>query len=306
MNRQTLLSLCSALLFLSTIPLLAQDQVVEANVTVSSERLSPALRDEVAGFADEMERYINTTRWVEEKWEGKPVNIDFTVGFASGSEEGSFRVTLALVSQRDIYLSDNYSPMMRVLDERWTFNYVRNQQFQQNTTTYDPITSVIDFYVYTALGLDLDTYGYLAGTEMFERAEQIARRGELETNAGRSDGWSKNESAGAFSRQNLIRELTTPRFEPIRRFMLDYHYNGLDRLSEYPGRALDSLNTYITNLMGLRNDMGASSTLLRIINDTKHLEFAETFTGYKDKTIWQKLMFIDPTHQSVYEEAMRK
>lgn len=296
-------------LFLALIfPLAADAQVqgVEASVTINAERLSPALQDEVAGFADELERYINETRWVGDDWEGTPIRMDLTVAFTSGSEEGSFRTQLAVVSQRDIYLSDRYSPLMRVLDESWGFNYTRSQQFQQNTVSYDAITSVIDFYVYVALGLDLDTYGYLAGNEMFERAMQIARRGELETSAGRADGWSANASTGAYSRQNMIRELTTPRFEPLRKFMLNYHYNGLDRMSEYRDAALDSLSAYITDLMEIKNDLVSSSTLIRVIHDSKYLEFAEIFTGYHDKTIWQKILFIDPTHQSVYEEAMRK
>ena len=279
---------------------------VESTVTINSERLSLALREEVAGFADELERYVNETRWVGDSWEGEPIRLDFTVAFSSGNDEGDFRASLAIVSQRDIHRSDRYSPLMRVLDEKWSFVYVRNQQFQQNAVGYNAITSVIDFYVYTALGLDLDTYGYLGGTEMFERALQIARRGELETSAGRADGWSANDPTGSFSRQNLIRELTTPRFEPLRKFMLNYHYNGLDRLDEHRDAALDSLEVYVTDLMQVKNNLVSSSTMIRIINDSKHLEFAEVFTGYGDGTIWDKLLFIDPTHQSVYEEARRK
>ncbi|MCB0710822.1 MAG: DUF4835 family protein [Ignavibacteriae bacterium] len=303
---KTIALLSFGLLCLLSLPSVAQEQVVEATATINSERLSLALRDEVAGFANELERYVNETRWVSEGWEGTPIRIDFSVAFSSGSADGSFRVSLAVVSQRDVYLSDLSSPLMRVLDEKWNFTYVRNQQFQQNTASYDAITSVIDFYVYVALGLDLDTYGYLGGNEMYERAMQIARRGELETSAGRTDGWSANESAGAYSRLNMIRELTTPRFEPIRKFMLNYHYNGMDRLSEYPDAALDSLSNYITNLMFIKDDLVSSSTLIRVINDTKHFEFAQIFTGYEDKTIWQKLLYIDPTHQSVYDEAMNK
>ncbi len=279
---------------------------VEATVTMNSKRLSLALREEVAGFADELERYVNETRWVGDNWKGEPIRMDFTVAFTSGNDEGAFRASLAIVSQRDIYKSDRYSPLMRALDEKWGFVYVRNQQFQKNSVGYNPITSVIDFYVYIALGLDLDTYGYLGGTEMFERSLQIARRGELETNAGRTDGWSTNDPTGSFSRQNFIRELTTPRFEPLRKFMLNYHYNGLDRLAEQNEAALDSLEVYITELMQIKNNLVSSSTMIRLINDSKHLEFAEVFTGYKDGTIWDKLLFIDPTHQSVYEEARRK
>lgn len=278
-------------------------QEVKALVSVNSERLPIKLREEVAGFGDELERYVNETRWVGDDWQGAPIEINFSVNFVQGTEDGEFRASLVIVSQRDVYLSDRYSPMMRLLDEKWTFRYVRNQQFQQNTASYDPITSVIDFYVYLGLGLDLDTYGYLGGKEMYERALQIARRGELEPTA---DGWSPDEPTGSYSRQNFIRELTNIRFYPLRRFMLNYHYNGLDRMNQYPVKALDSISKYITDLIQIKNTLVSSSTIIRVINDTKHLEFADIFKGYADKSIWDKLIFLDPTNQNVYEEARRK
>ena len=193
--------------------------------------------------------------------------------------------------------------MMRVLDPDWTFKYTRNQQFQQNTATYDQITSLVDFYIYIALGLDLDTYGFRAGDELYDRALTISRRGELETSAGRATGWGRKGGGGGFSRFNLITELTNSRYFPIREFLLNYHYNGLDRLSEYPDRALDSLSGYITNLVEIKDRLVSASTLIRMINDTKHIEFATTFKGYRDPTIWARLLYLDPTHQSVYERA---
>lgn len=278
-------------------------QEVEAIVAVNSERLPIKLREEVAGFAAEFERYVNETRWVGDKWQGAPIQVNITVAFTQGNEEGDFRASIAIVSQRDIYLSDRYSPTMRIIDEDWTFKYVRNQQFRQDQVGYDQITGLIDFYVYIALGLDLDTYGYLGGKDQYERALQIARQGELAVN---SEGWSVDEPTGSFSRQNFIRELTNIRFYPLRKFLLDYHYNGLDKRAEYPQRALDSIAVYVTELVKIKDNLVSSSTLVRVINDTKHLEFAEIFTGYKDKSIWEKLLYLDPTHQSVYEEARNK
>lgn len=297
--------LCAAVFFaflIAAAPSAVADEV-EAIVSVNSERLPIKLREEVAGFAAEFERYVNETRWVGDGWQGAPIQLNVTVAFTQGNDDGQFRASIAIVSQRDIYLSDRYSPTMRIIDEKWTFKYVRNQQFRQDPVGYDQVTGLIDFYVNIAIGLDLDTYGYLGGKEQYERAMQIARQGELAVSA---DGWSVDEPIGSFSRQNFIRELTNIRFYPLRKFLLDYHYNGLDKRAEYPERALDSLAKYVTDLVKIKDNLVSSSTLVRVINDTKHLEFAEIFTGYKDRTIWEKLLYLDPTHQSVYEEARNK
>lgn len=301
------LRLCGAMLSLLLLAFASagaqETYEVVANVTVSSNTLDPDLQDEVSGFAAELERYINQTQWYGDGWKGTPVDLTISVMFKSGSPDGIFEANLLVVSQRDIHQSPEGSPMMRIMDEKLSFRYARNQSLQQNPGIYDPITSPIDFYVYVALGLDLDTYGYLGGSDMYEKALQIARRGELETSAGRAAGWSTDDGAGAFSRQNLIKELTNTRFQPIRKFFLDYHYNGLDRLKEFPDVARDSMNIYINDLMRIKDNLVASSTLIRVINDTKHQEFAKVFRGYEDPTIWDRLLFIDPSHSTIYEEG---
>ena len=46
----------------------------------------------------------------------------------------------------------------------------------RDPSRYDELTGLIDFYVYIALGLELDSYGYLGGDAMYSRAWQIAQR----------------------------------------------------------------------------------------------------------------------------------
>lgn len=279
-------------------------QEVRATVVVDALQLPVDKQEEVAGLEVELERYVNGMQWYGDGWAGKPIDVTISIGFTESVGERGYRAQLVFVSQRDIFQSASASPIMRILDDGWTFSYTRNQTLQQNTATYDDITSVIDFYVYIALGLDLDTYGFLAGDQLYERAATISRRGELETSAGRTIGWGRDAvGGGGFSRYNLINELTNTRYQPIRRFLLNYHYNGLDRLAAYPERALDSLSSYIDNFVQVKDRLVSASTLIRIINDAKHIEFAGTFKGYSDKSIWAKLLYLDPTHQSVYESA---
>ncbi len=284
-------------------PARSDAQVIRASVSVDASRLPVDVQEELAGFGPELERYLMTTRWIDGEWEQEPVDVTVSIGFTESPSDDSYVAQLFFISQRDIFRSPDPSALMRILDESWTFRYSRNQQLQQNTATYDEITSLLDFYVYIALGLDFDTYGYLGGTPMYDKAAAIARRGELETSAGRTIGWDRDASTGGFSRYNLINELTNARYFPIRRFLLDYHYNGLDRLSEYPDRARDSISSYIDDLVLIKDNLVAASTLIRMINDAKHLEFASTFTGWRDPSIWARFLYLDPTHQSVYERA---
>jgi hypothetical protein len=274
-------------------------QEVDATVTVNDDQLSLAAQQEVAGFADDMARYINTTRWTGEEWDGPKVKMNINVVFTGGGDNG-YSARLLVGSQRTLNKSEKLSPMMKLLDESWSFPYVRNQPFIQDPTRYDLMTGLVDFYVYVALGLDLDSYGDQGGSAMYEKAWEIAQRAQVRTDV---DGWSTQTPSGTYSRYELVRELTELRFAPIRKFIFNYHYNGLDLISQNRAVALDSINNYLSALVITKDHLVQPSVLLRMLFDAKYTEMAEIFTGYSDPLIWRKLLYLDPGHQSAYEAA---
>lgn len=277
-------------------------QEIEATVTVNDDQLSPAAQQEIASFADDMQRYVNSTRWTGEEWEGPKVKMNFSVVF-TGSNGAGYSARLLVGSQRALNKSEKLSPMMKILDESWSFAYVRNQPFINDPTRYDLLTGLIDFYIYVALGLDLDSYGDQGGSAMYEKAWTIAQRAQVRTDV---DGWSTQTPSGNYSRYGLIRELTELRFAPIRKFIYDYHYNGLDLITENRAQALDSINSHLTGLVMTKDRLVQPSVLLRMMNDAKYTEYAEIFAGYHDPIVWRKLLYLDPGHQSAYEAAQSR
>jgi hypothetical protein len=296
MKLKTLATACFALLVSTGA---ARAQEVEATVTVNADQLPASLRDEVAGFADDMKRYVEEMRWTDYEWDGAKVKMNFNVVF-SGYSDGALNAKLLVGSQRAIDKSDGSSPMMKVLDDTWNFPYSRNQPFQRDYNRYDEMTGLIDFYVYIALGLDLDSYNQFGGTPMHAKAREIAQRAQTRSSGG---PWSNQVQSGVFSRFGLIKELTDIRYNPIRQFIYDYHFNGLDLLAEKRAIALDSLNTQLTALVVAKNKLVEGSTLLRVLTDAKHVELSELFVGFHDETVWRKLAYLDPGHATVYEAA---
>lgn len=277
-------------------------QEIEASVSVGYDRLSLQGQGEVAGFADELKRYVESIRWTEGNWEGEKIQMTFSVVFSGESGTGDYSATLVVGSQRSIGTSGKRSAMMRILDNAWSFQYVRNQPFIQDRTRYDYLTGLIDFYVHIAVGLDLDSYAPKGGSSMFASALSIAQRAQVVSNI---PGWTTDGAPGAYTRLNFIKELTDLRYDPLRMFIYNYHYNGLDLLEKDRGAALDSLNSYISNLVRAVDRLVQPSTIIRVLNDTKHLEYAELFRDYVDPDglIWRKLLYIDPSHKQVYDAA---
>ena len=277
-------------------------QEIDARVNVNADQINPASRQDVDGFADELERYIDNTKWTELEWEGEKIPMNLSVVLTGGGE-GYYTAKLVVGSQRVLHKSGNLSPMMKILDEHWAFRYVRNQPIQRDPTGYDELSGLIDFYVYIALGLDLDSYGYLTGDAMYQMARDIANRAQLRSD---SKGWTTQATQGSYSRFGMLRELSELRYNPIRKFIYDYHYNGLDLIATNRAAALDSVASHLTKLAYVKDNLVEQSTLIRILNDTKYIEYSELFIRYHDPSIWRKLVFIDPIHQTLYQESAEK
>jgi len=293
----------AAILALAPLPLCSQE--IEAIVSVGYDRLSLNGQGEVAGFADELKRYVESIRWTDQEWEGERILMNFNVVFTGEGGNGSYTATLIVGSQRTINGSEKRTPMMKILDNAWSFQYVRNQPFIQDPTRYDELTGIIDFYTCIAIGLDLDSYSPKGGTTLYEKALAVARRAQVVSNI---PGWSTDGTPGAFTRDNFIKELTTLRFDPLRMFIYNYHYNGLDLLARDGPRALDSINEHLSDLVRAVDKLVQPSTIVRVLNDTKHLEYAELFRDYNDPEglVWRKLLYLDPSHKQVYDAARER
>ncbi|MBS1910531.1 MAG: DUF4835 family protein [Bacteroidetes bacterium] len=290
----------AAMLLLGVTSQSLRAQEIDATVSVNYEQLPIASQQELSTFADDLKRYVENTRWTGENWEGPKIKMNFAVIFTGASGDGMYSTRLVVGSQRHINNSEKTSPMVKILDDSWSFSYTRNQPFVQDPTRYDPLTGLIDFYVYVAIGLDFDSYAYLGGASTYEKAWTLAQRAQIRTDV---DGWKTDVTPGTFSKYGLIRELTEMRFAPLRRFIYNYHYNGLDLTTSNKQAALDSINTYIGDLVVAKDKLVQPSVLLRVMSDAKYMEFAELFAGYTDPVIWRKLIYLDPGHQSTFEQA---
>lgn len=299
-------ALLRALLSASVLALLAlprlSAQELNATVTANMDQLNASARVELEGLADEVQRYLSTTRWTTGEWEGDKVPVSITIFFTGSSGSGDYSARIAVGSSRTVYGSTSTSPMVRVLDNNWNFHYTRGQPLVQDPGRYDPLTGLLDFYAYLALGFDLDSYANNGGNAMFEQAMLVAQRAQV----GGYDGWSANGAPGEYTRLGLVRELTDGRFAAIRSFIFGYHFKGLDALAGNRTAANNALDSSLNELVRTVDALGAPSVILRVVNDAKSEEYATIYGAMPDATerkVWQKLLYIDGAHAAVYNRA---
>lgn len=283
--------------FLFILPSLAQE--IECKVTVNFEQLPPQNKSDLSDFAEKIQRYINTYKWTNVDLGDEKIQCTLNIFFTSASGN-NYQAQIFIGSQRKIYNSDKSTAVLRIFDDKVEFFYDKNAPLYHDEFRFDPLLSLIDFYMYIVIGYDFDTYEPFGGTEFFEKAFRICTNAQ---SSRYSRGWQKVTSG--YSRFNLIDELLNSKYANFRKMMYDYHYNGLDLLQKQPEDAIATIDSALDVLIKIKNE-NPTSTLIKLFFDAKYMELAEILKQAKNKeAIFRKLILADPSHQSTYLEYMK-
>ncbi|CUT01944.1 DUF4835 family protein [Candidatus Chrysopegis kryptomonas] len=275
-------------------------QEIECKVTVNFEQLPPQNKSDLSDFAEKIQRYINSYKWTNVDLGGEKIQCTLNIFFTSASGN-NYQAQIFIGSQRKIYESDKSTAVLRILDDKVDFVYDKNAPLYHDEFRFDPLLSLIDFYMYIVIGYDFDTYEPLGGTEFFEKAFRICTNAQ---SSRFSRGWQKVSSG--YSRFNLIDELLDSKYSDFRKAMYEYHYNGLDIMQKYPDEALAKIDSVIDVMINIRKNINPTSTLVKLFFDAKYMELAEIFKNAKNKeAIFKKLILADPSHQTTYLEYMK-
>jgi hypothetical protein len=285
------------LLVLLAFTIVSFAQELNADVTVNYEQLKTASKDKLEDFERVIEDYLNNNKFAGDNWEGDPINCNFSIFFTSAGET-SYGAQVVITSQRPVYNSENNSLMLLVQDANWNFSYEQNQTLYFSPKEFDPFVSFLDYYALLIIGVDMDSYAPLGGSEYFTQASDIAMLG---SNSGQSKGWALETSS--YNKRGLVEDLLRSNFQQFRIDVYDYHYNGLDIMNEDRETAINNVVKLVTNLDGIYNKISRMNVLMRVFFDTKHKEIYSLLKNYEDKAIFNLLKRIDTSHISTYEQA---
>lgn len=276
-------------------------QEIEAHVSVNMEQIPQEFRISVNTIATDIEKYLNSQRFTSIEWEGPRIPVDISIALTGGSRN-IYSAQLFIAAKRIIAGTDGgQSITLRLLDKTWNFEYNMGANHSYNPQRYDNFTTLLDFYMLLIIGFDLDTYNELDGTKIYEQAKLIATMAA----SYQADGWQTISQPGEFTRFNFINELTSFRYEELRKLIASYYVDGLDYMYENRESALTNLAYVIQEMADFkRNKIVEQSILFQAFFEAKSFELAETFKGYKKHPgVFQDLMYLDPTNTAIYQDA---
>jgi hypothetical protein len=301
MLRRTLLF--SLFSLLAIVRLSAQE--LNCEVTVNLEKITSGQRDYLRNFESDVKKYMNDNKWTDEDLGGEKIDCSMTIYFVSVAGDNDYTAQIVVGSQRPVYVGNDKSgrntQVLRIADDKWEFIYVPNQPMIKDEYRFEPLTGVLNFYAYLIIGMDLETYNELSGSQYFQKALNICNQA-----MGTSYAKDWQSSAGTYSRFGFLDELMNLKYQQFRLSFYSYHFDGLDLLATTPQNGLEAMLKAVEAIGELRQKQNPRSILVRVFFDTKYNEIADSFLAWRDRAVYDQLIAADPGHQGTYDTYRSK
>ena len=288
------------ILFVVATPLLVS-QELNCTVTIHTESIQSAQLGYLRNFSQDIERYMNSTRFTNEDLDGEKIQCSLDISFSSATSDNRYSVQVAILSQRPIYIgnekSDRSTLVLRILDNNWNFPYSPNQSMVHDEMVFDPLTGFLDFYAYLMIGYDLETYVPMSGSPCFQKALNTV---QLAANSASSKDWQ--QSSTGYSKFGITDELSNIKYNTFRTAFNNYHFDGIDLLATEKQKALENMLAAIAAINDIRIKQNSSSVVVKQFFDAKFREIAEAFQTYPDRSVYETLSTYDQEHRSTYQE----
>jgi hypothetical protein len=243
----------------------------------------------------QLKEFVNNTTWTSKAFKfQEKIECSMVVNILDYNSD-TFKATLQVQSSRPIFNTSYSSPVYNFNDKDFSFRYLEFQNLVFNPNQFESnLVSVIAFHIYMILGFDADTFELNAGDIYFKQAQEILNYSQQ---SGFS-GWQSKD--GRQNRFELIDNVLSSTFIPIRSTLYNYHIKGLDLMTSDSKAGKTNISKSITSLADL-NKSRPNSFFMRVFFDAKSDEIQDIFSDGPKISISETVSVLNriaPMHSS--------
>ena len=288
---------------LAVLGLRAQELQVKVNINHS--QISGTDISVFENLQQTIEHFINERQWTAlqfQKHERIQCSLNITV-LKYNRDENRFECTALIQANRPVYNSTYTTTLYNNKDDNFHFAFAQFDQLNFNDEVVDqPLTALLAYYAYLIIGLNLDSFAPMAGTDVLQSCLHLVNNAQ---EMG-YPGWKSFEDNR--NRFAIINDYLDESMRPFRQLQYDYYRKGLDEMSNNAERGRTEISDALENDLKSAHENKPLSLLPQIWTDYKRDELVNIYKGkgtQKEKErIYNLLMSFNASQSIAWENIM--
>lgn len=220
--------------------------------------------------------FMNNRSWTDLQFQkGERIECTMNITLKKYDEaNNAFTGELLFQLSRPVYNSSYNTTVFSMKDGSFNFTYKEHDPLEFNENNLDNnLTAMLAYYAYLFIGMDLDTFSPLGGTDVLHIVENIVNSAQTFTDPGwKAFGDDRNRHA-------IINDYMESSLEPFRQMQYKYHREGLDEMANNADRGRTAVTEAIELLQEAHSNKPLSM-LPQIFTDFKRDEIVNVYSGH--------------------------
>lgn len=254
----------------------AQAQELNAKVTINSSKVGVTDKSVFDNLQKTLEQFVNERQWTELQFrQNERITCNFNITIDKYDKTSNlFECTAMIQANRPVYNSQYTSTLYNNKDADFNFSFAEFDQLNFNEETIDnQLTALFAYYAYLIIGLDLDSFAPMGGTDILQRCMNLTNNAQnLEFTGWKAFDSSRNRFA-------IINDYLDEAMKTFRQLQYDYYRKGFDEMATNAERARTNITTAIQELLKKAHEDKPLSLLPQIWTDYKRDELANIYKG---------------------------
>ena len=297
------ISVC-ILLLLVLCHLNTSSQELQAKININSSKITGTDASVFTNLQETLEQFVNDRQWTElqfQKNERIVCNFNITID-KYDKTNNMFECTALIQANRPVYNSQYTTTLYNNKDANFNFEFAEFDQLNFNEETVDnQLTALVAYYAYLIIGLDLDSFAPLGGSEILQRCYNLVNNAQNLN----FPGWKAFDNSR--NRFAIINDYLDESMKPFRQLQYDYYRKGLDEMANNVERGRTNISDALVNGLKKSHDNRPLSLLPQIWTDYKLDELTSIYKGkgtQKEKEeIYELLMSINASQANEWEKV---
>ena len=297
-----LASILLAMLWITTV----RAQELQVKININTQQVEGSDKSVFDNLKQTLEQWMNDRQWTElqfQKHERIVCNFNLTVTKYNKSEN-TFECTAMIQANRPVFNSSYSSTLYNNKDGEFNFQFAQFDQLNYNDEMVDnQLTALMAYYAYLIIGLDMDSFAPLGGTDVLQRCMNLVNNAQ---SLG-FPGWKSFEDKR--NRFAIINDYLDEQMKPFRQLQYDYYRMGLDEMANNADRGRVNITEALEKGLKAAHEQKPLSLLPQIWTDYKRDELANIYQGkgtQKEKeAVYDLLLNINASQSNAWDQIRK-